>query len=69
MQHPLGSSRAKLFERHRAFKLHRRLSSIIVPRCEIRQAKGQRFDADAVKVGSSVGEGSFGQVFQVCVLP
>ena len=35
------------------------------PRCDIRQAKGRRFDADAVNVGSPVGEGSFGQVFQV----
>lgn len=31
----------------------------------VRNAKGQRIDAEDVQVQSSMGEGSFGQVFQV----
>jgi hypothetical protein len=38
------------------------------PRCEARSAKGKQIKSDAIlSVGSSVGEGSFGQVFQVSI--
>lgn len=38
----------------------------LAPRCEARSNKGKQIESDAIlSVGSNVGEGSFGQVFQV----
>ena len=65
MGHPRLVLRAAPLLAKPKLQVRSRNSFVGAPRCEVRSAKGKRLPFESITVKSPVGEGSFGQVFQV----